>query len=132
MRKVMLNNIIPVMKSNIITGIGTGGFSKLVTGGDFRIYPHNIFAELLLENGIFGLSVFGFFLFLVYKCFRILHLNVRLNSGENPYLYTAFLILIYSTLNAMVSGDIPVNEQIWFASGMLGGFYTKYQIDKKT
>jgi len=124
MRKIMIRNIIPVFKKNFLLGIGTGGFSKIVTGGDIRVYPHNIFGELGLENGLIGIFTFTFFL--IYNLIYSIHIisSKKVPSKIKNLIITSVLIISFSLLNAMVSGDVPVNEQIWIGSGIILGLYT--------
>ena len=47
---------------NPILGVGTGGFSQLSGSGG---YPHNIFLEILSENGLVGIMIFLAFISLI-------------------------------------------------------------------
>ena len=49
-----------LIKQKPLFGLGTGGFQK---GG--RQYPHNIFLEIAVENGLLGLVIFLCFLFAI-------------------------------------------------------------------
>jgi len=40
-----------------VIGHGTGAWPRLTSGGDYYDYPHNMFAEVLVENGLVGLAV---------------------------------------------------------------------------
>jgi O-antigen ligase len=48
--------------NSLIFGYGTGSYGILFEGSEERIYPHNIFLELLIENGIIGFSIFLLFI----------------------------------------------------------------------
>lgn len=48
-------------------GWGTGSYPVIAFNEDSRDYPHNFILELLLENGIIGLILYGFFLLTCYK-----------------------------------------------------------------
>jgi O-antigen ligase len=95
------------------TGVGTGGFSQLLRLGDIRAYPHNILAEVLIENGIVGLAVLGGFLGLALA--RALR-----DRGQIRGL-VLLASLFYVLGNAMLSGDVTTNEWIWLYAGILAG-----------
>jgi O-antigen ligase len=95
------------------TGIGTGGFSQLLRMGDIRAYPHNLAAEVLIENGVVGLAVLGAFVGLgLVRGFRL--------RGD-PRGLMLLSCALFSLFNAMVSGDITTNEWIWLFGGILAG-----------
>ncbi len=57
-----------------LLGVGTDGFEQLTGWG----YPHNIFMEVAVENGLVGLIFFGVFLGIVgWYCFRFLTFYYR-------------------------------------------------------
>jgi O-antigen ligase len=95
------------------TGIGTGGFSQLLHLGDIRAYPHNLLAEVLIENGIVGLTAV------------IAFVGLALARAVRGRADTRGLVLLACTLyalgNAMVSGDVTTNEWVWLFGGILAG-----------
>lgn len=92
-------------------GIGTGGFSHLVKMGDMRAYPHNLFVEIGLENGILGLvALLAFFGIILHRCRRAL---------GNPRDLVVALLFLFSVWNAQFSGDITVNETVWLFAGII-------------
>lgn len=94
-------------------GIGTGGFSEVMRAGDMRIYPHNLFAEIGIENGIPGLVLLGGLLIAVVRR------AVRYRSDSRM---TALLLaFLFSLWNAQWSGDILSNEWIWLYAGLIAG-----------
>ncbi|MGQ3099495.1 MAG: O-antigen ligase family protein [Sphingopyxis solisilvae] len=67
-RLQLILSAIAMFFQTILLGIGTGGFeSEMWTGGFFGLTygianPHNALARILAENGIIGISLFGFLL----------------------------------------------------------------------
>lgn len=95
-------------------GAGTGGFPMLLFMRDFRLYPHNIFAELLIENGWPGILLLLAFLLLVWRAAWQI-------SRRSPVGRWLFVLFAMALLNAQVSGDVGTNEWIWLWAGMIGG-----------
>jgi len=94
-------------------GIGTGGFSHMLQMGDVRAYPHNIFAEVLIENGIPGIvALFGLLGFAVVR---------GVGGRGDPRTLFALLAFLFALWNAQLSGDIIGNEWIWLFAGVLAG-----------
>lgn len=110
------------MRSPIL-GIGTGGFSSLIAKRDTRWYPHNIFLEIALENGILGLVTFvSFIIITLWYGLRII-LNRFISSFNLNLAAIALAIFVFGFLNAQVSGDVTMNTHMWFASGMIVSIY---------
>ena len=92
-------------EKSLILGKGTGNFGYLITSQDVKQYPHNIFVEILYENGLLGLL---FFLFLLIKA---LFRNKReYFISTNSYL---IITVYYFLLNAQVTGDFDVNSALF-------------------
>jgi hypothetical protein len=108
-----------------LQGLGTGGFPSLFHLPDDRQYPHNIFLEVLLENGLIGLLLFLGFLTAVFVRWRgwKRHLRARpesLAASEDTALHrTVGAVLLFALINAQFSGDIWVNEWVWVAAGIV-------------
>lgn len=101
---------------NPLLGNGVGSFSTLIGAPDNRMYPHNIFLELLVEFG-----VLGFVLFTI-----ILLIGVRgLLQGSLRYKdlnYTIiFVVFCYLFANATVTGDILHNKFLLIILAFVGG-----------
>jgi len=95
---------------NMLFGNGIGGYEKLLTGTSSgeRIYPHNIILELLIENGLFatvGLLTMALY---AYK------------KSASPLKY----IFIFYLINAQFSGDILLNEYLFFYAAAMVSHYT--------
>jgi hypothetical protein len=94
-------------------GVGTGGFSQVMRLGDMRAYPHNIFAEVGIENGLPGLvALFG----LIGTTFAR---GVR--GRFDPRTLAALLGFLFALWNAQLSGDLMANEWIWLYAGLVAG-----------
>lgn len=99
----------------ILFGIGTGSFSYISKNIDARLYPHNIFIEIILEFGIVGILLFILpFIFLIIDFIRYRH-TFSGYSYSNLVLWIVLTILFF--LNAQVSGDINDNRLLWFFEG---------------
>jgi hypothetical protein len=85
----------------IFTGYGIGNYSYLYYGNiiNDRIYPHNIILEFIVEYGLIFTTILVTLLILLLKTF-----------SANNFKY----LLFYCILNSMVSGDIILNEYIFF------------------
>jgi hypothetical protein len=108
-----------------LRGLGTGGFPSLFRLPDDRYYPHNIFLEVLLENGLIGLLLFLGFLTVALVRWRRWrrYLRARPESpavSEEMALHRAVgAIFLFALANAQFSGDIWVNEWVWVAAGLV-------------
>lgn len=81
-----------------LKGTGIGSYSLLIFGEDIEYYPHNIFLELFLENGLIGVLLFCLILFLFFKSFKPDIIN---------------LLCVYFLLASLVSADIPGNNSLF-------------------
>lgn len=134
-RENYINQSIKYLKNNpseSIFGIGAGGFSFIRLGSDEKLYPHNIFVEILLELGLVGLLLFILpFMFLL-KDFIL----TKRKMDQNEYIQIIFWIMltVLSLINAQVSSSINGNRTLWFFQGGLVGFLIylkkKYEVYK--
>ena len=103
-------------------GLGTGGFSHLARMGDHRFYPHNLVAELWLENGVLGLIVLLAFVGSALALWLRWGRGIR-PTGERQEIRTlqqgVGMLFLYSFLIAQFSGDIAANEWVWLWGGAL-------------
>jgi O-antigen ligase len=96
-----------------VLGVGTGGFSELLGVGDERAYPHNIFAEVVVENGIPGiLALLGLLAFALAR---------GVGGRADPRTLFALLAFLFALWNAQFSGDVTANEWVWLFAGILAG-----------
>jgi hypothetical protein len=96
-------NFFDLIKNNLsfnyFTGIGTGGFGIFFFNEDANIYPHNIFVELFVENGIIAVALFVIIIFFYLK-----------NINKNNFLH---LIAFYFLLASQTSGNLPSNNYLF-------------------
>ncbi|MFB5944272.1 O-antigen ligase family protein [Albibacterium profundi] len=100
------NRILDVFEfeeSNVVLGNGTGHYGYKTTGHDSRDYPHNIFVELLYENGILGVMLISILIFRTIS--KIVPKRVR-NDG----LKMSACFFLYFFLNSLTSGDLLTNQ----------------------
>lgn len=112
-RRTLVTRARETLAAALPWGLGTGGFAHAFTGEDFRLYPHNIAAEVLVENGLPGVLLGLLFLLWVWRGAR------GLARRGNPAVRWGWALLCLALLNAQVSGDLPFNEGIWFWGGLL-------------
>jgi O-antigen ligase len=121
LRQMQLERTTSLFLQSPLVGQGTGGFRA----GDETafIYPHNIFAELLSENGIIGFGLFTVILFVGFgSAIRVLRKRPRpdygLSAAEWRYHKSCMSIMLAFSLlyfgNAQTSFDLPGNAGLWF------------------
>jgi O-antigen ligase len=108
---------IALFKQNPLLGMGTNGFELLTEFG----YPHNIFLEVAVENGLLGLIAFGYFLMFVsrqgfrYVKFHLPKLNKQMQS--------AGLIVIAITISLLIekqfSFALDMNKDLFTFLGLV-------------
>lgn len=96
-----------------ILGIGLGGWSTYYYGRDERAYPHDIFLEIAVEQGLVGLLAFGAFLVTI---FLAIH-GLRKMSGD--YFIVLFGALVLTITAAGFSGNLDDDRILWLWSGMI-------------
>lgn len=94
-------------------GWGLGGWSNAYWQNDTREYPHNLFLEVLVEQGLVGLAALFYFLWLM---FRHLRRCAAATRQKIPYLVPG---LVYLISIAMFSGDLDDDRFIWFWCGLI-------------
>ncbi|MCF7859079.1 MAG: O-antigen ligase family protein [Candidatus Cloacimonetes bacterium] len=114
-RVLLAVDAINLFKSNLILGVGLGGFTKGVLG-NFK-YPHNIFLELLSEMGIIGTIFFSsIFIYASFKFSRIIKKYGVYSKGYEVGMLL-LTIFIFTFINAQFSGSIDGNMYLWFSIG---------------
>lgn len=88
---------------NLIFGFGAGDYGYLVTNSDIRMYPHNIFLEILYEFGLVGL---GIFIFILVKIFQF---NWRYSKLITLNLNYIVVLFYYALFVSLTTGDISDN-----------------------
>ncbi|MCK4357255.1 MAG: O-antigen ligase family protein [Candidatus Cloacimonetes bacterium] len=110
----------------IMFGTGIGNFSSFF-GVDTMAYPHNIFMEILYEQGIVGLSIFIIGIILIIK--EISRKFHSINEGLKSIFIIFLFSFIYFFIHAQINGDIPGNRFVWlFWGGIIGIIsFTKHE-----
>lgn len=100
-------------------GIGSGGWGMVWNGRDHRDYPHNIFLEILCEQGMVGALLFSIFFFgTVHLAWKVMRNPLTTLRGKTLTIW-AIGILTFAGLEALLSGDIQTNDYIWIASAII-------------
>lgn len=94
-------------------GRGTGSVSAFDVGRELT-YPHNILLELAAETGIVGL---GLYLAIVSMVLWQLLANWSQQTAASPLYLALLATIIFTLLNAMVSGDLNDNRDLWLFAG---------------
>ena len=85
---------------SVLFGNGIGSFGFFEHGSDLSGYPHNLFLEVLFENGIIVVLPFVLLLlYLIYKFGKEVLYQLKISLG----------ISLYFFINAMFTGDISYN-----------------------
>ena len=93
-------------------GWGLGSWSMIYWHEDIRQYPHNLFFEVLVEQGLAGVAVLLIFLLAVVR-------QLRANRKQISVLLPCLLpCLVYLLSIAMFSGDLDNDRFIWFWCGL--------------
>jgi O-antigen ligase len=98
-----------------VFGLGTGSFQHIAPT-DF--YPHNLLLEIGVELGLVGLIIVAGFLvtaWLATARARILPGPARLQAAVVTALFSSAVV------NAMFSGDIQTNANLWLVAGLALG-----------
>jgi O-antigen ligase len=77
-----------------IFGYGIGSYGIITKGKDERLYPHNIFLEIIVELGLFGFAIFLFYMY--FNFFSI----------KNENYYISNFIILYIFFNMFKSGSL--------------------------
>lgn len=101
-----------------LVGIGTGGYAAIEPT---EMFPHNILLEMSVELGVLGLCAVGALLLSILARLRTLW---QCTAGIRQLEVTLLIALFVSALvNAMFSGAIQDNSDLWLWSGLAIGMY---------
>ncbi|RLD37727.1 MAG: hypothetical protein DRI74_05910 [Bacteroidetes bacterium] len=95
-----------LIKERPVFGYGIGSFSYMTDRGDNRGYPHNIFLEIWLENGLIAVIMFPIFLFLI--------MYVAIKKVNKPFVSSFLCVNIYFMLSLMKSSSLT-DARVFFA-----------------
>lgn len=100
--------------NNPLFGQGWGSFSLFYFGTDEKVYPHNLFLEVLAEIGLIGLLTFLLMLatsiFLGYRALTI---------DKSSLSLTVVGAFVFCFFNAMTSGDLTDNKLVFTFMSLL-------------
>lgn len=96
-----------------LVGHGVGAFPMLYYGEDVRRYPHNLILEVLSEFGLIGLGLFASLVLMLVRRVSLRRLR------EDPLLMCATMLCTNAFVNAMSSGDIADNRNLFAMLGLL-------------
>lgn len=100
--------------SSPLLGNGIGAWPVLRNMGDFQLYPHNMILEILVELGLVGLVLYGGTLFLA-----LTHLGSLNSIARSPWRLLILMCFLNVFLNAMFSGDISDNREVFAMLGLM-------------
>lgn len=115
-----------MFSSSPFIGQGAGSFSSFFDGKDIKSYPHNIFLELLAEQGLLGVILFTLLILSSLVIVFRTYINEHINAAQLGII----LSLIYFFLNANVTGDINDNR-ILFAFIAMGYMLKNYKSENE-
>jgi len=95
-----------LIKERPMFGYGIGSFSYIIGSGDKRDYPHNIFLEIWVENGLIAVIMFSIFLFFI--------MRVAIKKVNRPFVSSLLGVNIYFMLSLMKSSSLT-EARVFFA-----------------
>ena len=95
-------------------GFGIGSWPVLYDSMDLRSYPHNIFLEILVELGLVGVVLFS--AFILKACSYVAPLK---SIADKQISITLLMLISFTLINAMISGDIPDNRDLFACIGLM-------------
>jgi O-antigen ligase len=115
-----------LLPDNPIFGLGPGGWGKHVMIGDYR-YPHNIFIELIIEFGLFGVLFLAIMSISTFWALRKILTNKSDTMIGQKILA---MVWVYYALNTLTSGSLLNNTEFHVFSGILMGIMIKMNSKK--
>lgn len=116
--------------ANPLMGVGAGGYESVLSkyrpvrpimSPDVVVhtYPHNIILEFAVEQGVIGLALILYILFLNFKNIFFLRSYVHKNESDRFLISFCVCIYIYGLVVSMTSLDIPRMMILWWGMGLL-------------
>lgn len=114
-RLILLRDAIDLFMRYPLTGAGIGGYAYHTGGG----YPHNMFAELLAETGLFVTFIFA--AILGHFCY----ISTRLMRQRRDMTQVAMVVGLFMVAAAhqQVSFALWMAKPLFFAMGAMAGLY---------
>jgi O-antigen ligase len=113
-RRLVMDQAWQLFTTSPLVGHGTGSVSAFGAGQE-QVYPHNILLELAAETGLVGL---GLYLTIVSMVLWRLLSRLSNASAQQPLWLTLLALVLFALLNAMVSGDLSDNRDMWLFAGI--------------
>jgi O-antigen ligase len=100
-------------KTDPVIGRGVGSFPVLFGRADEAFYPHNIFLEILVENGMIGVLLF---VVLIVTAMRLMGFK----PGQTDVVRMILLMMFVNAfMNAQVTADLPDNRLLFALLGLM-------------
>lgn len=113
MRIQMYEQALEIWSVHPFGGAGIGGWPVLAGWGDQKMYPHNLFLEILSEYGIIGFILVSTFAFYAFR---------KLFAGRpvNKSILKIVVLSIFANafVNAMLTGDLSDNRVLFAMVGL--------------
>lgn len=110
--------------SSPIFGVGVGSFGinrewSLFGNAWSTDHVHNLYIEIMAEQGIIGFTLFSIFLFIIIDAaFKIKSFTLRGEHRDHINLLL-FILLLYSLTLSFVGGGLGSSSNLFFISGMV-------------
>ena len=125
-RYELYNKSYQMFSSNPVFGIGLGAFGLYAIGEDIRDHPHNMFLEVLIEQGIIGLI-----LLLIIFSPLLLKVYPKLIKSKDSTYFICGAIFIYESINVIKSSSIVENRPYFSIIGICFVAYLLLNTNKK-
>ena len=102
-------------------GIGTGGFAAL----NPETFPHNLLLEMAVEVGIIGLLAVASMIVMMGR--RLLLAWQHTTGTERLEVALVFALFVSALVNALFSGAIQDNTDVWLWGGLGLGIYARHR-----
>ena len=107
--------------SHPLLGIGTGGFAAL----NPETFPHNLLLEMAVEVGIIGLVAVASMIVIMGR--RLLLAWRHTTGTERLEVTLVFALFVSAIVNALFSGAIQDNTDVWLWGGLGLGIYARHR-----
>jgi len=116
--------------SHPLGGVGAGGYGSVMNkyrniqlynyrGEIVHFYPHNMVLEFAVEQGVFGLFLILYVLYINFKMILFLRRYVHKEPEHRSLVVFCVSIYVYGLLVSMTSLDIPRMMILWWGMGLL-------------
>lgn len=129
-RFVLWEGYISILPKYFWSGTGIGGETekialKIMNFSDFRYSAHNMFLQIFIELGLFGLVIYGMFFF---KTFKKGFSAIKKNFPFIIPYFTLFLICIFMGMGESMFGT----RIFWISIAFVWRYSSKYTLKNNT